>query len=169
MTSERFLAGPDPGRTRAGKERSAAGSNQQEERTMWSGDPDGVVTKVSRRPVPYTLGRLRTIVEAKGMTEFSLIDFSGEAARAGLDMPDAKLLIFGVPASTASVMLAHPLAGLDLPLKVLVWHNPAGGPFGGAFVSYVSSAYLRDRYQLSDELVSQIAAIEEIATAAVAL
>jgi uncharacterized protein (DUF302 family) len=142
---------------------------QPEERMMSPGDPEGVVTKVSRRPVPYTLGRLRTIVEAKGMTEFSLVDFSGEAARAGLCLPDAKLLIFGIPASTTPVMLAHPLAGLDLPLKVLVWDNPAGGPAGGAFVSYVSSAYLKARYHLSDELASLVAAVEDITTAAVAL
>ncbi|HLH57978.1 MAG TPA: DUF302 domain-containing protein [Streptosporangiaceae bacterium] len=132
------------------------------------GDPEGVVTKVSRRPVAYTLGRLRTIVEAKGMTEYSLIDFSGQAARAGLRMPAAKLLIFGVPAGSTPVMLAHPLAGLDLPLKVLVWDNPAGGPAGGAFVSYLSSTYLKSRYQLSDELASMVAAVEEIAAAAVA-
>ncbi|MBV9449463.1 MAG: DUF302 domain-containing protein [Streptosporangiaceae bacterium] len=131
-------------------------------------DPEGVVTKVSRRPVSYTLGRLRTIVEAKGLTEFSLIDFSGDAARAGYQMPNAKLLIFGVPAGSTPVMLAHPLAGLDLPLKVLVWDNPAGGPAGGAFVSYLSSAYLKARYQLSDELAALVATVEEIAAAAVA-
>jgi hypothetical protein len=35
-------------------------------------------------------------------------------------------------------MLAAPLAALDLPLKVLVWENPAGG----SFVSSLGPAYL---------------------------
>src|SRR6266540_2956586 len=100
-------------------------------------EPPGVVTKTSARPVPATLERLRAAVERMGLMVFVLVDHSGEAARAGLSMPDTKLLIFGSPAGGTPIMLAAPLAALDLPLKVLVWEDPAGG----SFVSYVDPAY----------------------------
>ena len=38
-------------------------------------------------------------------------------------MPDSKLVMFGKPAVGAGVMLAAPLASLDIPLKVLVWRT----------------------------------------------
>jgi len=90
---------------------------------MSSQAPAGVVTKTSARPVAATLERLQAAVEAKGLMVFALVDHSGEAAKAGLAMPDTKLLIFGSPAGGTPIMLAAPLAALDLPLKVLVWEN----------------------------------------------
>jgi uncharacterized protein (DUF302 family) len=71
------------------------------------------------------LERLRAVVKETGMIVFALVDHSGEAAKAGLAMPDTKLLIFGSPAGGTPIMLAAPLAALDLPPKVLVWENPA--------------------------------------------
>ena len=41
-------------------------------------------------------------------------------------MPDSKLVMFGKPAVGAAVMLAAPLAALDIPLKVLVWEDRNG-------------------------------------------
>src|SRR6266540_2559081 len=85
-------------------------------------------------------------------------------ASTGLSMPDTKLLIFGSPAGGTPIMLAAPLAALDLPLKVLVWEDPAGG----SFVSYVDPAYLAARHQLTDDLTARIAGINTITDAAVA-
>jgi hypothetical protein len=51
-----------------------------------------------------------------------------------------------------------------LPLKVLVWENPAGG----SFVSYFDPAYLGARHQLADDLTARIAGINGITDAAVA-
>ena len=84
----------------------------------------GVITKSSARPVPATLERLRAAVEERGLIVFALVDHSGEAGKAGLSMPNTKLLVFGSPAAGTPIMLAAPLAALDLPLKVLVWDNP---------------------------------------------
>jgi len=59
----------------------------------------GIVTKPSKYTVAETLERLQNIIRSKGLTIFTCIDHSGEAARVGLKMPDAKLLIFGSPRS----------------------------------------------------------------------
>jgi uncharacterized protein (DUF302 family) len=125
--------------------------------------PDGVVTKTGGRPVPEALERLQIAVQEKGLMVFALVDHSGQAAKAGLAMPDTKLLIFGSPAGGTPIMLAAPLAALDLPLKVLVWENPAGG----SFVSFVDPAYLGERHHLTDDLTARIAGINAITDAAV--
>ena len=59
----------------------------------------------------------------RGFTVFNVIDHSGVAGRAGVQMPDSKLVMFGYPAAGAAVMVAAPLAALDIPLKVLVWQD----------------------------------------------
>jgi hypothetical protein len=57
------------------------------------------------------------------------------------EMPGSKLLMFGKPAVGAAVMLAAPLAALDIPLKVLVWEDRNGV----VSVSYNSPGFLAER------------------------
>jgi uncharacterized protein (DUF302 family) len=119
---------------------------------------DGVVTKPSPRSVDDTVNRLARLVEDGGLTLFAVVDHSGAAAAAGLKMPDTKLVIFGSPVAGTPVMIASPLAGLDLPLKVLVWANTKGA----VSVSYNSPAYLAARHHLTDELRARLDVIEAI-------
>jgi uncharacterized protein DUF302 len=126
---------------------STSRRGDQDQRTVGGGHPG---TPPGRRP-------------GAGLMVFALVDHSGEAAKVGLSMPDTKLLIFGSPAG-APIMLDAPLAALDLPLKVLVWENPAGG----SFVSHLDPAYLGARHQLADDLTARIVGINAITDAAVA-
>jgi uncharacterized protein (DUF302 family) len=123
--------------------------------------PD-VVTKVSPRSVGETVARLSEIVVAKGLKLFAVIDHSGEATAAGLELRETKVVIFGSPATGTPVMDAAPLAALDLPLKALVW---ADGD--QTKVSYAPPATLAARYGLSDELAARLAGIDAVTTAAV--
>ena len=56
---------------------------------------------------------------------FNVIDHSGVAERAGVQMPDSKLVMFGKPAVGAAVMLAAPLAAPEAPgdgaARILDW------------------------------------------------
>ena len=124
---------------------------------------DGVVTKPSPRPVGETVSRLTRLIADKGLILFDVIDHSGEAERAGLEMPDTKLVIFGSPMAGTPVMIAAPLAALDLPLKVLVWADADGE----VSVSYNSPSFLATRHHLTDELRSRLEAIESITSATV--
>jgi uncharacterized protein (DUF302 family) len=74
----------------------------------------------------------------RGFTVFNVIDHSGVAERAGVQMPDSKLVMFGKPTVGATVMLAAPLAALNIPLKVLVWQHRNGA----VSVSYNSPGFL---------------------------
>ena len=87
---------------------------------------DGVITRPSSKSVAQTIDGLRRLMADRGFTVFNVIDHSGVAGRAGVQMPDSKLVLFGKPAVGAAVMVAAPLAALDIPLKVLVWEDRNG-------------------------------------------
>jgi uncharacterized protein (DUF302 family) len=90
-----------------------------------SGDK-GIVDLPSNHTVDQTVERLKRILQAKGVEVFALVDHSGEAEKAGMKMPNTKLLIFGNPKAGTPVMLAAPSIAIDLPLKILVWEDSGG-------------------------------------------
>jgi uncharacterized protein (DUF302 family) len=122
----------------------------------------GVITKVSPRSVPETVSRLTEMVEGKGIKVFAVIDHSGEAERVGLNLRETKLVVFGSPKAGTSVMVAAPLAALDLPLKILLWDDD-----GQTRVSYSDPNTLARRYGLSNELVATLAVVGPLTDALV--
>jgi uncharacterized protein (DUF302 family) len=123
---------------------------------------NGIVTIPSIHSVPETVARIKAALEARGVTIFALIDHSGEAGRAGLHMPDTKLLIFGSPAAGTPLMLSAPSVAIDLPLKILV----AEDQHGRVSVSWNDAAYLRRRHNFDSDLMQNIAVVEKLAMAA---
>jgi 4-carboxymuconolactone decarboxylase len=123
-----------------------------------------IVTKSSPRSVTETVDRIRSLVEARGMKVFAIIDHSGEAAARGLELRDTKLVVFGSPDSGTPVMGAAPLAALDLPLKLLVWDDR-----GQTVISYTAPTALAARHGLSDALAARLAGIDALADAVVAV
>jgi len=123
---------------------------------------NGIVDLASRHSVDETVERLQSILHVKGVTLFAVIDHSGEAEKAGMQMPPTKLLIFGNPKSGTPLMLAAPRSAIDLPLKILVWEDGARK----VWISYNSPAYLAKRHGLPPELIPNIAAIEGLAAQA---
>lgn len=121
-----------------------------------------LVTKTSSRSVADTVARLISLVEAKGMKVFAVIDHSGEAKQAGLELPETKVVIFGAPKAGTPVMAAAPLAALDLPLKVLVWTD-----HGETKITYTAPAALAARYDLSDDLAERLAGIDQLTDAVI--
>jgi uncharacterized protein (DUF302 family) len=118
---------------------------------------DGVITKPSSTSVAQTIDGLRRLIADRGFTVLNVIDHSGVAERAGVQMPDSKLVMFGKPA----VMLAAPLAALDIPLKVLVWQDSNGV----VSVSYNSPEFLAGRHHLEGALRAPFDAVESIVEA----
>jgi uncharacterized protein (DUF302 family) len=113
---------------------------------------NGIVSQRSQHTVDETVERLRKILEARGVMLFALVDHSGEAKKAGLQMPPTKLLIFGNPGAGTPVMLAAPSIAIDLPLKILVWEDAQGA----AWLSWNSPEYLQRRHGVPEELVKNI-------------
>jgi uncharacterized protein (DUF302 family) len=122
-----------------------------------------LVTKTSPRSVVDTVSRLTDLLAAKGIKVFAVVDHSGEARAAGLELRDTQVVIFGNPRAGTPVMAAAPLAALDLPLKVLVW---ADGD--QTAVAYTSPSALAARYGFGADLAAKLAVIDALTDAAVA-
>jgi uncharacterized protein (DUF302 family) len=154
----------------AGSSRRIAASAAREHREAHRDPPEetavspdnGIVTVPSHRSVDQTVDRLESMLRAKGVTLFALIDHSGEAKNAGLHMPPTKLLMFGNPKAGTPLMLASPTIAIDLPLKLLVWED-AGGK---VWISYNAPAYLQARHGLPPELAPTLAVVEALAAKA---
>lgn len=128
--------------------------------SLWAAD--GVASRPSAYSVVETVGRLEAVLQSRNITVFAKIDHAAEAAKVGLTMPPAQLLIFGNPRAGTPLMLATPIIGLDLPLKVLIWQDPAGK----VSVSFNSSDFLRQRYGLNDEQAKPLSAVDGLVAAA---
>jgi uncharacterized protein (DUF302 family) len=123
---------------------------------------DGVISKPSPYSVDETIQRLDEVVRGKDLTVFARIDHRAGAREAGLDMQDEQVLIFGNPRAGTPLMVARPLAGLDLPLRVLVWRASDGR----VWASYQDSAFIARRYGLPDGLEKNISAVAALVDAA---
>jgi uncharacterized protein (DUF302 family) len=125
---------------------------------------DGIVSKPSKYSVPESLHRLETILTAKGIKVFALVDHSGEAEKAGLKMPPTQLLIFGNPKGGTPVMLANPTAAIDLPWKALAWQDADGQ----VWLSYNDAAYIQRRFGLNDDVMKPLAGLAAVIEQALA-
>jgi uncharacterized protein (DUF302 family) len=123
---------------------------------------NGIINKPTHHSVDETVGKLKSILQAKGVTLFALIDHSGEAEKVGMKMKPTRLMIFGNPKAGTPLMLAAPSSAIDLPLKILVWEDAEGK----VWISYNSPAYLQERHGTPSELLQNIAVVEGLAAKA---
>jgi uncharacterized protein (DUF302 family) len=87
---------------------------------MSDANPSDIVEHVSTLSFAATLDALVRAIAEAGLILFARIDHQAGARAAGLEMPPATVLTYGHPKGGTPVMLAAPLAALDLPLRVLV-------------------------------------------------
>jgi uncharacterized protein (DUF302 family) len=123
----------------------------------------GFVSMASPHSVDATVDRLTAAFSAKGLQLFALVDHSGEAAKAGLQMRPTKLLIFGSPKGGTPLMVAAPSLAIDLPLKALVWEDEGGK----VWLGYNSPEYLQQRHAVPPDLIKNIAGVGAILQKAV--
>ncbi len=76
--------------------------------------------------VAATADALQAAVEGAGATLFARVDHAGGAEKVGMPIAPAQLLIFGNPKLGTPAMRDDMLAGLYLPLKVLVYEDGDG-------------------------------------------
>jgi uncharacterized protein (DUF302 family) len=126
------------------------------ERTMKPGDPadDDLVTLPSTRGVNETVERLKALLAEKGIEVFAHIDHAAAAKKAGLPLRPMQVLIFGNPRAGTPLMQARQTAGLDLPLRALVWEDEAGK----VWLTYRRVAALTRQHQITgrDEAVKAL-------------
>lgn len=126
---------------------------------MTRDEENGLVGISGRHTVDQTVQKLEEALKAKGVKLFALIDHSGEAEKAGLQMRPTKLLIFGNPVAGTPLMVASPSVAIDLPLKILVWEDSDQK----VMISYNDPAWLQARHGFPPDLIRNIAAVEALA------
>ena len=126
-----------------------------------SHDP-GIATIASVGSVGESLDRLEGLATSRGLRIFARIDFSKDAASAGMKLRTMQLLILGNSNAGTPLMQAVASAALDLPLKVLAWQ----GDDGVCQLSYNRSEYLQQRHGFPATLTANIAGLAALVEAA---
>lgn len=103
---------------------------------------DGLIAVKSPHSPKDTMDRLETAVKQKGMTIFARIDHAAGAAKIGKKLRPTELLIFGNPQGGTPLMECSQTAGIDLPLKALVWEDDSGQ----AWLGYNDASFLANRH-----------------------
>ncbi|MCB1849900.1 MAG: DUF302 domain-containing protein [Gammaproteobacteria bacterium] len=112
--------------------------------TLLASADNELITKASPYGVQETMDKLEQIVRSKGLSVFNRIDHQSNARYVELEMGAAQLLIFGSPKLGTALMQQDPAAGLDLPLRVLVYQDGQEK----TWISYHDPATLEHLYQL---------------------
>ena len=85
------------------------------------GGYNGVVALKSPHSASETMNRLEAQVKQRGLVVLARVDHAAAAARAGRALRPTELLIFGNPQAGTPLMECVQTAGIDLPMKALVW------------------------------------------------
>ena len=107
---------------------------------------DGLVKVRSAYSVDETIARLKQDVADKGIRFFMQVDQSKLAADAGIKLLPSTLLIFGNPPLGAQFMTSNPLAGLDWPVRLLVFQDEKGD----VWTAYTDFAWIARRHGITD-------------------
>ncbi len=102
----------------------------------------GVIAGKTAYGMEETVDRLKKDIAAKGITFFQEIDQAALAAKAGLALRPSILLIFGNPPLGTQFITANPQAGLDWPVRLLVYRDEKGT----VWTAYTDFAWIAKRH-----------------------
>lgn len=127
---------------------------------------DGLVAIKSPHGAQDTMNRLEAKVKERGLTVFARIDHAAGAMKAGKSLRPTELLIFGNPQGGTPLMECAQTAGIDLPLKALVWQDEAAQ----VWLGYNDPAFLARRHGVPacpviENLSKALSGLAEAATA----
>ncbi|MEO1066937.1 MAG: DUF302 domain-containing protein [Pseudomonadota bacterium] len=101
------------------------------------------IVKESPHSVEKTVAQLTAVIEKAGATVFATVDHAGGASKVGLELAPSTLVIFGNPKIGTPIMQNAIRAGLDLPIRVLVFEEDRQTKVG-----YLDPAALKARYAI---------------------
>jgi uncharacterized protein (DUF302 family) len=93
------------------------------------------------------MDRLETEIRVNGMDVFARIDHAAGAAKAGLTLPPTEVIIFGNARGGTPLMQSVQTAGIDLPLKALVWQDATGK----TWLSYNEPNWVAQRHGIANK------------------
>lgn len=119
----------------------------------------GVIAAKSAYGMEETVDRLKKDIAAKGITFFQQIDQADLAAKARIELRPSILLVFGNPPLGTQFMTANPQAGLDWPVRLLVYRDAQGV----VWTAYTDFAWIAKRHNVNSRdaqfrMASEVAA-----------
>ena len=123
---------------------------------------DGLITLSSRYPARDTMDRLLAALAKRDMMVFARIDHAAGAVSAGMSLRPTEVVIFGNPKGSTVLMQDRQAAGIDLPLKALIWEDADGK----VWLSYNDPAWIAQRHSLGP---ASAGAVEAMAKALAAI
>ena len=105
---------------------------------------NGLVSVQSHVSARETLNRLLAALAARKLTVFARVDHAAGAASVGLPLRPTEVTIFGNPMGGTALMQDQQSAGIDLPLKALVWEDADGK----TWLTYNDPAWIAQRHGL---------------------
>jgi uncharacterized protein (DUF302 family) len=106
----------------------------------------GVVQVPSAYGMAETIARVKQDIAAKGIMFFDAYDQQKLAADAGIELPPSTLLVFGNPPLGVQFLTANPLAGLDWPVRLLIFEDGSGQ----VWAAYTDFAHIARRHGITD-------------------
>ena len=105
---------------------------------------DGIVKVRSAYSMDETIARVKQDIAGKGIMFFSAVDQSKLAADVGIKLQPSTLLLFGNPPLGTLFIKANPVAGLDWPVRLLVFQDEKGD----VWTAYTDFAYVARRHHI---------------------
>ena len=104
---------------------------------------DGLIAVKSPLKAKATMDKFEGIVKEKGMNVFARVDHAAGAMKINKTLRPTEVIIFGNPMGGTPLMECAQSAGIDLPLKALVWEDKDGQ----TWIGYNDPAYLAKRHE----------------------
>jgi uncharacterized protein (DUF302 family) len=106
---------------------------------------DGLIEIKSSMSVKNLMSKLEDTAKKQGHTIYARVDHTAGASSVGRRLRPTELLIFGSPQGGTALMECAQSAGIDLPMKVLVWEDSTGQ----VYAAYNDPAYLAKRHDVA--------------------
>jgi uncharacterized protein (DUF302 family) len=116
---------------------------------------NGLVSVQSRVSARETLDRLLGALAARKLTVFARVDHAAGAASVGLPLRPTEVVLFGNPRGGTALMQDRQSAGIDLPLKALVWEDADGK----VWLTYNDPVWIAERHGLDAASAPAVAAM----------
>jgi uncharacterized protein (DUF302 family) len=111
------------------------------------GVPESGIVKIkSAYSRAETIARVKQDIAAKGIRFFDEIDQSQLAADAGIQIRPSTLLVFGNPPLGTQFIRSNSLAGLDWPVRLLVFEDEQGQ----VWTAYTDFSYIARRHDIRE-------------------
>lgn len=112
-----------------------------------SAESDGVIRTRSAYGMDETVARLKQDIANKGITYFLTVEQSKLAAAAGVSVRPSVLMIFGNPPLGTQFLNASQVAGLDWPVRLLVFEDAQGQ----VWTAYSDFLWIARRHRIAEQ------------------